>query len=67
MATVGTCISCRFFYQKHSGGHSGECRRYPAQTISPILRGGARAERPEHYFPVVLTEHWCGEFSAAAE
>lgn len=58
----GSCAGCDFWLRKNEG-RAGECRRFPPQVIYPIDKPdpGYRP-RPEHYFPVSLEHHWCGEF-----
>lgn len=74
-----SCEKCRY-YDSH--GDMGECRRYPPQPLAVVVlenRTQVKDLDPEdlpseilfepgcYGGPIVLCEHWCGEFERAKD
>jgi hypothetical protein len=65
--SLETCATCRFFCTDNAGGDRGACHRFPPQIINgrQVRRTNDHPNwqpRPEHYFPMTMRNHWCGEY-----
>ena len=57
---MDNCKDCRFFWQRNTTIHVGECRRR-----SPLVTGGVHT-KSETLWPVIQTDAGCGEFEPSS-